>query len=107
MQSTNLLSDLPSPLTKEFMQDIVCGKQFRFERIITPPHSQISESWYDQLQHEVVVLFSGSATLEFADGELLQLMPGDYVTIPAHTKHRVVKTDSQQNTVWLAIYYED
>ena len=30
---------------------------------------------------------------------------GDYINIPAHTKHRVEKTDSKKETVWLTVFY--
>jgi cupin 2 domain-containing protein len=30
---------------------------------------------------------------------------GDYVEIPAHTRHRVEWTDPDEDTVWLAVYY--
>jgi cupin 2 domain-containing protein len=41
------------------------------------------------------------------DGEASprHLKPGDYVHIPAHTKHRVLWTDALEPTIWLAVHY--
>jgi len=33
------------------------------------------------------------------------MMPGSYVHIPAHCKHRVEWTDPDVETIWLAMYY--
>jgi cupin 2 domain-containing protein len=32
--------------------------------------------------------------------------PGDYVLIEPHCRHRVAWTHADEQTVWLAIYYE-
>jgi cupin 2 domain-containing protein len=43
--------------------------------------------------------------LEFADDpRLYELVPGDYLFIPAHCRHRVAWTDLEQPSVWLALY---
>jgi len=44
----------------------------------------------------------GQATLEFADGKLVELKEGDYLAIPPHVKHRVQQT--ARETVWLAVH---
>jgi cupin 2 domain-containing protein len=33
------------------------------------------------------------------------MLPGAYVHIPAHRKHRVEWTDPNQPTIWLAVHY--
>ncbi|MBZ0269048.1 cupin domain-containing protein, partial [bacterium] len=60
--------------------------------------------WYDQDEDEWVVLLSGSATLAWEDGRERELGPGDHVRIPAHEKHRVVRTAPDRETVWLAVF---
>ncbi|MEM1295626.1 MAG: cupin domain-containing protein [Verrucomicrobiota bacterium] len=45
----------------------------------------------------------GTATLEFEDGETLDLVAGDALIIPAHRRHRVGSTS--QDAVWLALHY--
>ena len=61
--------------------------------------------WYDQEQHEWVVVLSGAAQLRFEDGETIDMKPGDHVNIPAHRRHRVEWTTPDEPTVWLAIHY--
>jgi cupin 2 domain-containing protein len=36
-----------------------------------------------------------------------ELKPGDFVNIPAHTKHRVDWTTPDEPTVWLAVHDTD
>jgi cupin 2 domain-containing protein len=44
--------------------------------------------------------------LRFAEkDEVLEMKPGDYITIPVHCKHRVEWTDPKKETIWLAVYY--
>ena len=33
--------------------------------------------------------------------------PGDYINIPAHTKHRVSWTEPKKVTLWLCIFYSN
>lgn len=35
----------------------------------------------------------------------MTLQQGDFFHIPAHAKHKVVWTDPEEFTVWLAMYY--
>jgi len=56
-----------------------------------------------QGRDEWVLLLAGSARIDMAGSETA-LMPGDYLFIPAGAAHRVVFTDLQQPTVWLAIH---
>src|ERR1700730_14032403 len=45
--------------------------------------------------------------LEFLFGFLVAtLRPGDYVELPAHTKHRIEWTDADRPTVWLTVHLE-
>jgi catechol 2,3-dioxygenase-like lactoylglutathione lyase family enzyme len=56
---------------------------------------------YDQAHDEWVVLLRGAAELEVA-GQRAKLKPGDHVTLPAHTPHRVLTTTA--GTLWLAVH---
>lgn len=96
-------------LTEERFETIMMGKSFRMERIVSDGQASPDGFWYDQEQNEWVLLVSGSATLEVElEGELEQvdLQPGDYLLIPRHQRHRVVCTDKQRKTIWLAIHFE-
>lgn len=90
---------------EEFFEEILAGKDFKMERIISEGHSSPENFWYDQDKDEFVMLVSGSAVLEFENNELIEMKPGDYLIIPAHKKHRVAKTDSNQKTFWLALHF--
>lgn len=56
---------------------------------------------YDQPQDEWVVLLAGEAALD-VDGQQVELRPGDYLLLPAHTPHRVLRTS--RGALWLAIH---
>lgn len=103
----NLFADIPENLKDELFQIILQTPGFRVERIVSQGHCSPDGFWYDQEENELVILLKGSAGLRFADTEgILVLNPGDYLHINKHQKHRVEWTDSQQETIWLAVYYK-
>jgi cupin 2 domain-containing protein len=102
---TNLFSDLPASLPEELIQPLLTTPGIRIERIVSHGHASPEGHWYDQDQHEWVMLLSGAARLRFEGEEPIELMPGAYVNIPAHQRHRVEWTDLNQPTIWLAIHY--
>ena len=62
--------------------------------------------WYDQDLDEWVVVLKGRARLEFESQEgLIEMSAGDWISIPAHERHRVAWTSSDEPTVWLAVHY--
>jgi cupin 2 domain-containing protein len=73
----------------------------KIERIVSNAHSSPAGFWYDQAEHEWVMLVRGQAMLEFVDGTLVELKEGDYLTILPHLKHRVRQTAT--DTIWLAV----
>jgi cupin 2 domain-containing protein len=76
----------------------------RIERIVSHGHSSPPDFWYDQQQAEWVVVLKGAARIEFAD-RMVEMRSGDFVAIPAHTRHRVDWTTPDQPTIWLAVHY--
>lgn len=74
----------------------------RIERIVSHAHASPAGFWYDQAEHEWVMLVRGQATLEFIDGTLVELREGDYLNIPPRLKHRVRQTAA--HTIWLAVH---
>ncbi len=102
---TNLLANLPVHLPEEIVTTILSSSHVRIERIVSLGHASPTGFWYDQDQHEWVLLLTGSARLQFEQSSL-DLKPGDHVNIPAHVKHRVEGTTPAEPTVWLAVYYE-
>jgi len=80
------------------------SENVRIERIVSHGHSSPEGFWYDQDQHEWVMVLTGQAKLRI-EGDLLEMQPGDFVNIPAHVKHRVEWTTPDEPTVWLAVHY--
>lgn len=99
-----LLTDVPADLPEELVQPILGRPGLRIERIVSRGHASPAGFWYDQAEHEFVVLLQGAARLEFED-ETVELRPGSFVDIPARRRHRVAWTDPNQPTIWLAIHY--
>jgi cupin 2 domain-containing protein len=62
-------------------------------RLETPVH-------YQQDEDEWVIVLQGQARLD-VDGHSLVLSPGDWVSIPARTPHRLVETEP--GTSWLTV----
>ena len=103
---TNLLTDIPESIPEELFQTILDKPNLRIERIVSLGHATPEDCWYDQEQHEFVVLLQGAARLKFeGDEPAIEMTPGSFIDIPAHRRHRVEWTDPQQATIWLAIHY--
>jgi cupin 2 domain-containing protein len=101
---TNLLHDLPVTLPQELFTTLLQADNLRIERIVSHGHTSPPGFWYDQPQHEWVVVLQGAAKLSFGD-KTIALHPGDFINIPAHTKHRVDWTTPHEPTIWLAVHY--
>ena len=104
-QAPNLLAHLPGILPEELIEPLLTAQGLRIERIVSHGHASPPGFWYDQPEHEWVLLLFGAARLRFEGREPIELSPGCYVNIPAHQRHRVDWTDPDQPTVWLAIHY--
>ena len=102
----NLFADLPRQLPEELITTVLEADRCRIERIVSHGHASPPGFWYDQDQHEWVLVLRGAARLRFEDG-IVAMRPGDYVNIPAHTKHRVEWTTPDEPTVWQAVHYSD
>ncbi len=84
----NLFSDLPSRLPDELFSTLLEAANVRVERIVSRGHVSPKDFWYCQDQHEWIVVLKGSARLRFEDTSI-EMNPGDFMNIAAHTKHRV------------------
>jgi cupin 2 domain-containing protein len=102
----NLLHDIPKQLPDEVVQVILTAAQVRIERIISHGHASPEGFWYDQDQHEWVVVLKGAARLRVED-EIVEMKPGDFINIPAHKRHRVEWTTPDEPTIWLGVRYGD
>ena len=104
----NLFQSLPEALSEELVDLLVDNGSVRIERIVSTGHSSPDGQWYDQDDHEWVVVLRGQARLFFeGDDQPTKMRPGDFLNIPAHRKHRVEWTSSDEPTVWLTVFYQD
>ncbi|MGB3495969.1 MAG: cupin domain-containing protein [Elainellaceae cyanobacterium] len=101
----NLFEALPDNLNEEVFEVLTRGETTTIERIVSKGHTSPKTGWYDQEQHEWVVVLKGEALLAFEHGESVCLTEGSYINIPAHTKHRVEWTNPNCETIWLAVHY--
>lgn len=103
----NLYSDLPaSPRQDELFRELLKRPGLRIERIVSTGQASPSGFWYDQPEGEWVLLLQGEAGISFEDtAEALALLPGDFLEIAPHRRHRVEWTHPDLTTVWLAIHY--
>lgn len=103
---SNLFGEVPEQLPEELIEVLAENQHVRLERIVSHGQASPEGFWYDQDEHEWVVVLQGEAKLLFADGDApLHLRPGDYVNIAAHRKHRVLWTTLAEPTIWLAVFY--
>ena len=102
----------PLPLADEHFTDLLNTDDVRIERIVSTGQSSPSDFWYDQPQHEWVMVVQGNATITTQNtdnqGNITHtthtLTAGDSLYIPAHQKHRVETTQQTPPTLWLAIF---
>lgn len=105
MLQNNLLDSIPDAAAGEVVTSLVTRGGVRIERIVSQGQASPDGFWYDQAEHEFVLLMQGRAELEFADGRVVRLGPGDWVEIEAHVQHRVRATAPDEPTVWLVAFY--
>jgi len=98
----NIFAELAAPAAAEKFSTLFENARARVERIVSHAHSSPPGFWYDQSEDEWVIILRGGATLEFEGGESVEMRAGDYLTIPAHVRHRVARTDDE--TIWLAVH---
>jgi cupin 2 domain-containing protein len=103
---TNIFEDLASRLDEEEFRTILESTHTKIERIVSTGHHSEEGFWYDQEDHEWVLVLQGSGVIEYEGGSVVELHVGDYVNIPTHQKHRVKETSKSEPTVWLAVHYK-
>lgn len=88
---------------KEYVNGLLSLEGARVEIITSFSAPSKKDFWYDQSEHEFVMVISGKAVLNI-EGETVKLKKGDYLTLPPNKKHRVEKTSLK--CVWLCIFYK-
>lgn len=101
----NLFRNIPTNIDEEIFELLASSANVKVERIVSKGHGSPADGWYDQESNEFVVLLAGAARLEFDDGRVEQMAPGDWLDIAAHCRHRVAWTKENSETVWLAVHY--
>lgn len=102
MKAQNIFCDIPEKIEQELLERLVTSHSVTIERIV----SKGQESpWFDQDRHEWVMVLKGNATLLFENQTSIQLSAGDFINIPAHSKHKVAWTDPDIETIWLTVHY--
>ncbi len=110
VKKNNLFENVPKKSADEIFETLIKNNNVRIERIISTGQNSPEGFWYDQDEDEFVLILQGSAELEFVEGNKissLRMQKGDWILIPAHVKHRVVSTDKNIPTIWLAVFIKD
>ena len=105
-KTNNIFTSIPEDLSQEIFETLAANRFVKIERIISKGHASPQSGWYDQENNEWVIVVQGRARIAFEGEPSVQLGCGDYINIPAHKKHKVVWTDPDTETVWLAVFYK-
>jgi len=111
MKAANLFESIPPELPEELVEVLASGKGgVRIVRLVSLGHASPDGFWYDQEEHEWVVLLSGGAVLSFENPvsgavDVFAFRPGDWLEIPPHVRHRVESTSNGEPAVWLAVHW--
>ena len=92
-------------MQEEVFTELLRRANTRIERIVSYGQSTPVDAPFDQDHDEWVLLLRGSASLWIAEDGERDLCPGDYLLIPARRLHRVLRTATNEPTVWLAIHF--
>ncbi len=105
MKTGNIFEAIVQSADDELVDLLLQHEKITIQRIVSRGHVSPATGWYDQDHDEWVLLLAGAAVIMFDSGKQRQLEKGDYMNIPAHTRHRVTWTDPETETIWLAIHY--
>ena len=108
MQAKNILSTAQVPFVtdQEYFETLCSDQNLRVERIVSKGQVTPPDVWYDQDDNEWVMLIQGKASMEFEQGEMLHLGPGDYIFLLEVLNHRVIYTSKTPPCIWLAIHFK-
>lgn len=103
---SNLLEGACPAAGQETTNVLLEQSGLRLERIHSCQATSPAGFWYQQSEHEWVLLLQGSAQLQFEDEPTArQLCRGDSLWIEAGRRHRVVATDPAPGCVWVALFW--
>lgn len=102
----NYYSGFTSNPILENYSDMLFGKNFRLEKIISKGHKTPKDKWIVEETNEFVMLLKGKAELLFEGGQTIKLIEGDYFIIPKNTKHKILHTSRKPLSYWLTLHYK-
>ena len=106
MTHGNLLLDSIPDSHQELFETLVQTGEVRIERIISTGQSSPEGFWYDQPEHEFVMVLQGAAVIDFEERPSISLEQGTWLHIQPHQRHRVAGTSADSATIWLAIFWK-
>lgn len=102
----NLFANVTTSPTGELV-DILRRDPVRIERIVSSGQASPLGFWYEQDEHEWVLVLQGAARLRFEDEtDPIELCVGSFIDIPRGRRHRVEWTAPDEPTIWLAIFWK-
>ncbi|MDY0360091.1 MAG: cupin domain-containing protein [Desulforegulaceae bacterium] len=102
----SFFQNIPEKIKKELFETIIETKNIKIEKIVSKGQSSPKNFWYDEKMSEFVLVLQGSALLQFEkNSKTIYLKKGDYLNIEPHSRHRVLATEKNIETLWLAVYY--
>ena len=105
MRSGNIFANVPEQIDDVHFTTLLDRDEVKIERIVSMGQASPPNFWFDQEWTEWVIVLSGSAGLRIeGEADARTLRPGDYIELPARTRHRVEWTDAEQPTIWLALH---
>ncbi len=104
--TANIFDHMSHNMPEEVTQTLLLADDIRIERILSHGHASPADVWYNQPQHEWVIVLKGAARLQFEDG-MIEMKVGDFINIPAFRRHRVDWTTPDEPTIWLAVFYKE
>ena len=107
ISTDNIFAHVPEDTDREIITDLVKTGHVTVRRIVSTGQASPASGWYDQDDNEWVIVLAGEGEITFANGDSVHLRPGDFLDIPAHARHKVSWTSPEQETVWLAVHYDN
>lgn len=101
----NLFDALPDASLGEVFTELLNRPGIRVERIVSKGQVSEPDFWYEQSEHEWLIVLQGSAQLSYETGVSQALRVGDHCLIEAGVKHRVSYTSENPECIWLAVFF--
>ena len=90
------------------MHVLASAETWRLLLIASNDYRSPNGEWMDQSDHEWVLVLRGSACIALENPDrIVDLSPGDHLSLPPHRRHRVERTDGDPGTLWLALHWDE